>query len=39
VGQSGEPPLLAVIQRLVERIGGIGYLFHGRGRCGAHART
>src|SRR5689334_10398405 len=31
-GQDGEPALLAVIERLVERVGGIRDLLHGPGR-------
>src|SRR6185436_10509536 len=34
-GQDGEPALLAVIERLVERVGGVGDLLHGR-RAGSH---
>src|SRR5882672_10050847 len=35
VGQHGKPALLAVIQRLVERVGGIGDFLHRRSR-GCH---
>src|SRR3569833_4506688 len=35
MGQDRKPALLAVVERLVERVGGVGELLH-RVRCGGH---